>query len=81
MSVRNATTLGSNNNDDNSSSQQQSPTAAGLNVSCYQVNKHLYDTMLESSTNQQDLMTDAESMRSIQVSQTSSVKPLHQDIA
>ncbi|KAI7876894.1 hypothetical protein K492DRAFT_172144 [Lichtheimia hyalospora FSU 10163] len=81
MSVRNATTLGSNNNDDNSSSQQQSPTAAGLNMSCYQVNKHLYDTMLESSTNQQDLMTDAESMRSIQVSQTSSVKPLHQDIA
>lgn len=88
MSVRNATTLGSNNNDYNSSSsQQQSPTtvaaaAAGVNGSLYQVNKHLYDTMLEPSTHHhQDPMTDTESMHSIQVSQTSSVKPLQQDAA
>lgn len=87
MSVRNATTLGSNNNDYSSStSQQQSPTtvvAAATTASRHQVNKHLYDTMLEPSTHhlQQDPMTDTESMHSIQVSQTSSVKPLQQDIA
>lgn len=81
MSVRNATTMGSSNNDDYGSSQQQSPTTAGVNSGLYLANKHLYDTVLEPSTKHQELLTDSESMHSIQVSQTSSVKPLHQDIA